>query len=103
MLTAIVPVFLCFSVVSYWEGFSTHAFENTTQNFFQSISLALNTGGVNPCTCCFTIRRDVSLLPVNPQPRFLCAATDVISLLVQVFDLPSVVIGQFLPIPAETQ
>lgn len=64
----IVPFSLCYSVVSYWEGFSTHAFENTTQNFFQSISLALDAGEVNPCTCCFTIRRDVSLLPVNLNP-----------------------------------
>ncbi|KIR26517.1 hypothetical protein I309_04677 [Cryptococcus deuterogattii LA55] len=76
--TYIYQLFDKSSVVSYWEGFSTHAFENTTQNFFQPISLALNAGGVNPCTCCFTIRRDV-------------------------FDLPSVVIGQFLLIPAETQ
>ncbi|TYJ53591.1 hypothetical protein B9479_005796 [Cryptococcus floricola] len=90
------------SVVSYWENFSVHAFENTTQNFFQPISLstspdaAFNSNpnynqnqeaggmgmgmgvgagaGLLGCTCCLTIRRDV-------------------------FDLPSVVIGQFLPVP----
>ncbi|WVQ76100.1 hypothetical protein IAR50_005740 [Cryptococcus sp. DSM 104548] len=73
------------SVVSYWENFSVHAFENTTQNFFQPISLStspdasssnpnnLNSSSNLGCTCCLTIRRDV-------------------------FDLPSVVIGQFLPV-----
>ncbi|KAK8847352.1 hypothetical protein IAR55_005209 [Kwoniella newhampshirensis] len=67
------------SVVSYWENFSVHAFENTTQNFFQPITLAVGTSGATlACTCCFTIRRDF-------------------------FDLPSVVIGQFLPIPSDIQ
>ncbi|WWD21442.1 hypothetical protein CI109_105927 [Kwoniella shandongensis] len=65
------------SVVSYWENFSVHAFENTTQNFFQPITLSVGAAGAQlSCTCCFTIRRDF-------------------------FDLPSVVIGQFLPIPAD--
>lgn len=68
-------------VITYWENFSVHAFENTTQNFFQPTKLSLaNRGGGEQghvaCSACFTIRRDV-------------------------FDLPSVVIGQFLPIPAE--
>ncbi|ORY31039.1 hypothetical protein BCR39DRAFT_564755 [Naematelia encephala] len=85
----VYQLFAKHSVVEYWENFSVHAFENTTQNFFMSLGL------VNPdsrqggyaggqgenglgmdikCSCCFTIRRDV-------------------------FDLPSVVIGQFLPVP----
>ncbi|ORX38878.1 hypothetical protein BD324DRAFT_295567 [Kockovaella imperatae] len=63
------------SVISYWENFSVHAFENTTQNFFQPTTLSVNGVSV-PCSCCFTIRRDV-------------------------FDLPSVVIGQFLRIPGD--
>ncbi|WVQ83385.1 hypothetical protein IAT38_005526 [Cryptococcus sp. DSM 104549] len=75
--TYIYELFAKSSVVTYWENFSVHAFENTTQNFFQPISLVGATG-LSQCTCCFTIRRDV-------------------------FDLPSVVIGQFLPIPIEAQ
>jgi hypothetical protein len=52
-----------------------HAFENTTQNFFMPSTVTVGDKQV-ACSCCFTIRRDV-------------------------FDLPSVVIGQFLPIPLE--
>lgn len=63
------------AVIDYWENFAEHAFENTTQNFFQATTLETAKGSV-PCAACFTIRRDV-------------------------FDLPSVVIGQFLPIPPE--
>jgi hypothetical protein len=50
------------SVISYWENFSVHAFENTTQNFFQTT--LLEKGGSDKetvqCSACFTIRRDVS-------------------------------------------
>ncbi|KAL1406276.1 Transcriptional regulator of nonfermentable carbon utilization [Vanrija albida] len=63
------------STIDYWENFAVHAFENTTQNFFQATTL-VNGAKSTPCAACYTIRRDV-------------------------FDLPSVVIGQFLPIPAE--
>jgi len=63
------------SVVEYWEAFSVHAFENTTQNYFLPMTLTVD-GKEARYSCCFTIRRDV-------------------------FDLPSVVIGQFLPIPPE--
>ena len=52
-----------FSVVTYWESFSVHAFENTTQNFFSPMTLLNgNNGGGEAvkCSCCFTIRRDVS-------------------------------------------
>jgi hypothetical protein len=62
-------------VIAYWENFSVHAFENTTQNFFMPSTVTVGDKQV-ACSCCFTIRRDV-------------------------FDLPSVVIGQFLPIPLE--
>jgi hypothetical protein len=61
--------------IDYWENYSVHAFENTTQNFFQATTLETAKGSI-PCAACFTIRRDV-------------------------FDLPSAIIGQFLPIPAE--
>ncbi|WVN89496.1 uncharacterized protein L203_104721 [Cryptococcus depauperatus CBS 7841] len=73
--TYIYELFAKPSVVSYWENFSVHAFENTTQNFFQPVLLDIECKGQGDleCTCCFTIRRDV-------------------------FDLPSVVIGQFLPV-----
>ncbi|KAK1921510.1 hypothetical protein DB88DRAFT_442679 [Papiliotrema laurentii] len=70
------------SVIAYWENFSNHAFENTTQNFFQPTMLKAGGGGDDKasntvqCSACYTIRRDV-------------------------FDLPSVIIGQFLPIPSD--
>lgn len=45
--------------ILYWENFSLHAFENTTQNFFQAVTLEV--GDISlACSCCFTIRRDVS-------------------------------------------
>ncbi|WVW78558.1 hypothetical protein I302_100514 [Kwoniella bestiolae CBS 10118] len=77
--TYIYELFSNPSVVAYWENFSVHAFENTTQNFFQPVGLAKSSPNgalLLDCTGCITIRRDV-------------------------FDLPSVIIGQFLPIPTE--
>lgn len=74
--TYIYQLFARTSVVPYWESFAVHAFENTSQNFFQQASLAVGGRSIS-CSCCFTIRRDV-------------------------FDLPSVIIGQFLPMPAES-
>ncbi|WWD07761.1 hypothetical protein V865_005865 [Kwoniella europaea PYCC6329] len=77
--TYIYELFSNPSVVAYWENFSVHAFENTTQNFFQPVGLTKSNpnGGITlDCTGCITIRRDV-------------------------FDLPSVIIGQFLPIPTD--
>ncbi|BEJ09822.1 hypothetical protein CcaverHIS641_0607370 [Cutaneotrichosporon cavernicola] len=73
--TCIYQLFNKAGTIEYWENFAEHAFENTTQNFFQATTLENDTKPV-PCAACFTIRRDV-------------------------FDLPSVIIGQFLPIPAE--
>jgi hypothetical protein len=58
-------------IIAYWENFSLHAFENTTQNFFQPTSLTVGEGMVD-CSCCYTIRRDVSLSWVSssfPLPR----------------------------------
>jgi hypothetical protein len=46
-------------VITYWENFSVHAFENTTQNFFQATTLQIGPKQT-ACSCCFTIRRDVS-------------------------------------------
>lgn len=51
---------LIIRIITYWENFSLHAFENTTQNFFQPTSLTIGEGMVD-CSCCYTIRRDVSL------------------------------------------
>ncbi|GMK57851.1 hypothetical protein CspeluHIS016_0406850 [Cutaneotrichosporon spelunceum] len=73
--TCIYQLFSKADTIEYWENFAEHAFENTTQNFFQATTLESGAKTV-PCAACFTIRRDV-------------------------FDLPSVIIGQFLPIPTE--
>ncbi|KAJ7287834.1 transcription activator of gluconeogenesis ERT1 [Mycena rebaudengoi] len=61
------------SVVEYWESFASHAFENTTQSIFSHCVLLKPSGAPVPATFCFSIRRDL-------------------------FDLPSVVIGQWLPL-----
>ncbi|KAJ7747312.1 hypothetical protein B0H16DRAFT_1555526 [Mycena metata] len=61
------------SVVEYWENFAAHAFENTTQSVFSHCVLLKPNGAPVPATFCFSIRRDL-------------------------FDLPSVVIGQWLPL-----
>ncbi|KAI5123038.1 hypothetical protein M0805_000474 [Coniferiporia weirii] len=61
------------SVIEYWEKFASHAFENTTQSVFSHCVLLKPSGEPLPCTFCFSIRRDI-------------------------FDLPSVVIGQWLPL-----
>ncbi|VDB89228.1 unnamed protein product [Peniophora sp. CBMAI 1063] len=61
------------SVVEYWENFATHAFENTTQSVYSHCVLLKPDGTPVPATFCFHIRRDI-------------------------FDLPSLVIGQWLPL-----
>ncbi|KAJ7902086.1 transcription activator of gluconeogenesis ERT1 [Mycena olivaceomarginata] len=61
------------SVVEYWENFASHAFENTTQSVYSHCVLLKPNGAPVPSTFCFSIRRDL-------------------------FDLPSVVIGQWLPL-----
>ncbi|KAF8638060.1 hypothetical protein AX16_010692 [Volvariella volvacea WC 439] len=61
------------SVVEYWENFATHAFENTTQSVYSHCVLLKPSGAPVPSTFCFSIRRDL-------------------------FDLPSMVIGQWLPL-----
>ncbi|KAJ7446259.1 hypothetical protein B0H11DRAFT_2249075 [Mycena galericulata] len=61
------------SVVEYWENFASHAFENTTQSVFAHCVLLKPSGAPVPSTFCFSIRRDL-------------------------FDLPSLVIGQWLPL-----
>ncbi|KAF8635239.1 hypothetical protein AX17_004012 [Amanita inopinata Kibby_2008] len=61
------------SVVEYWENFADHAFENTTQSVYSHCVLLKPNGAPVPSTFCFSIRRDL-------------------------FDLPSMVIGQWLPL-----
>ncbi|TFK44383.1 hypothetical protein BDQ12DRAFT_593976 [Crucibulum laeve] len=61
------------SVVEYWENFASHAFENTTQSVYSHCVLLKPSGAPVPATFCFSIRRDL-------------------------FDLPSIVIGQWLPL-----
>lgn len=61
------------SVVEYWESFASHAFENTTQSVYTHCVLLKPNGAPIPATFCFSIRRDI-------------------------FDLPSIVIGQWLPL-----
>ncbi|PPR05830.1 hypothetical protein CVT26_010110 [Gymnopilus dilepis] len=61
------------SVVEYWENFAAHAFENTTQSVYSHCVLLKPSGAPVPSTFCFSIRRDL-------------------------FDLPSMVIGQWLPL-----
>ncbi|KAH9935335.1 uncharacterized protein B0H18DRAFT_975403 [Fomitopsis serialis] len=61
------------SVVEYWENFANHAFENTTQSVYSHCVLLKSSGAPVPCTFCFSIKRDI-------------------------MDLPSLVIGQWLPL-----
>ncbi|TEB30358.1 hypothetical protein FA13DRAFT_1792357 [Coprinellus micaceus] len=61
------------SVVEYWENFASHAFENTTRSVYSHCVLLKPSGAPVPATFCFTIKRDL-------------------------FDLPSMVIGQWLPL-----
>ncbi|KAI9300905.1 hypothetical protein BJ944DRAFT_15470 [Cunninghamella echinulata] len=61
------------SAVDYWEAYSTHAFDINDSAVYSSCILVSPTKRVVPCTYCFTIKRDI-------------------------FDLPSVIIGNFLPI-----
>ncbi|KAI7873689.1 hypothetical protein K492DRAFT_154627 [Lichtheimia hyalospora FSU 10163] len=61
------------SAVDYWERFSLHAFDNTDESCMSSCILKTPTQKPVPCAFCFTIKRDI-------------------------FDLPSVIIGNFLPI-----
>jgi hypothetical protein len=76
LLSLTVPVMQLFenqSVVEYWESFASHAFENTTQSVYSHCVLLKPSGAPVPATFCFTIRKDL-------------------------FDIPSVVIGQWLPL-----
>ncbi|KAG6378309.1 hypothetical protein JVT61DRAFT_14030 [Boletus reticuloceps] len=58
------------SVVEYWENFASHAFENTTKAVYSHCVLLKPSGAPLPATFCFSIRRDI-------------------------FDLPSIVIGEY--------
>lgn len=61
------------STLDYWEKFAQHAFENTTQSVMTTCTLVKPDGKLVPCAWSFTIKRDI-------------------------FDLPSLVVGNFLPI-----
>ncbi|UZJ52546.1 hypothetical protein CBS101457_001866 [Exobasidium rhododendri] len=61
------------SILDYWEKFAVHAFENTAQSIMMHVTLKTSTGSTVKCAACFTIKRDV-------------------------FDLPSLIVGNFLPI-----
>ncbi|KAI8061786.1 hypothetical protein BC940DRAFT_309747 [Gongronella butleri] len=63
----------CASAVEYWENFSKHAFDNTDTSRYYSCILQSPQNKPIPCTFCFMIKRDI-------------------------FDLPSVIVGNFLPI-----
>ncbi|OBZ84745.1 Transcription activator of gluconeogenesis ERT1 [Choanephora cucurbitarum] len=61
------------SAVEYWEKYALHAFDNTDSAVYSTCILISPTKRIVPCTFCFTIKRDI-------------------------FDLPSVIVGNFLPI-----
>ncbi|EPQ29266.1 uncharacterized protein PFL1_03021 [Pseudozyma flocculosa PF-1] len=61
------------SMLDYWEKFALHAFENTTQSVMTTCTLMTPQGKPVPCAWSFTIKRDI-------------------------FDLPSLVVGNFLPV-----
>jgi hypothetical protein len=69
----VVQLFENQSVVEYWEKFASHAFENSSQSVYTHCVLLKPDGTPLPCAFCFSIRRDI-------------------------FALPSVVIGQWLPL-----
>ncbi|PHZ11958.1 uncharacterized protein RHIMIDRAFT_287737 [Rhizopus microsporus ATCC 52813] len=61
------------SAIEYWEKYALHAFENANSAVYSTCILLSPTKRLVPCTFCFTIKRDI-------------------------FDLPSIIIGNFLPI-----
>ncbi|CAO3623884.1 unnamed protein product [Cunninghamella echinulata] len=71
--TYIYELMDCGSAVEYWEHFSKHAFDNTDASCHYTCILRSPQNKSIPCTVCFMIKRDI-------------------------FDLPSVIIGNFLPI-----
>ncbi|CAO3645583.1 unnamed protein product [Cunninghamella blakesleeana] len=71
--TYIYELMDCGSAVEYWEQFSQHAFDNTEASCHYTCILRTPQKKSIACTFCFMIKRDI-------------------------FDLPSVIIGNFLPI-----
>lgn len=71
--TFIYELFENQSTVEYWEKFASHAFENSTRSVNLHCVLLKPNGAPVPCAFCFSIRRDL-------------------------FDLPSLIIGQWLPL-----
>ncbi|KAI8358481.1 hypothetical protein EDC96DRAFT_445666 [Choanephora cucurbitarum] len=62
------------SAVEYWEKYALHAFDNTDSAVYSTCILISPTKRIVPCTFCFTIKRDI-------------------------FDLPSVIVGNVSHIP----
>ncbi|ORZ24024.1 transcriptional regulatory [Absidia repens] len=71
--TYIYELMDCPSAVEYWEHFGRHAFDNTDTSRHYTCILQSPKKRPIPCTFCFMIKRDI-------------------------FDLPSVIVGNFLPI-----
>ncbi|CAO1613009.1 unnamed protein product [Parajaminaea phylloscopi] len=65
------------STLEYWEKFASHAFENTSQSIVANVVLKRPDGSSVPCAACFSIKRNV-------------------------FDLPSLIVGAFLPMLSST-
>ncbi|KDN49251.1 hypothetical protein K437DRAFT_255383 [Tilletiaria anomala UBC 951] len=60
------------STLEYWEKFALHAFENTSQSVMTTCNVISAEGKPIKCAACFSIKRDV-------------------------FDLPCLIVGNFLP------
>ena len=61
------------STLEYWEKFALHAFENTSQSVMTTCNVIAADGKTIQCAACFSIKRDV-------------------------FDLPCLIVGNFLPV-----
>ncbi|KAJ3328859.1 Transcriptional regulator of nonfermentable carbon utilization [Blyttiomyces sp. JEL0837] len=61
------------TAVEYWEKFATMSFDNSQQSWMVSAVLISPTSRPVPCSCCFTIKRDI-------------------------FDVPLAIVGNFLPL-----
>lgn len=81
------------SVVEYWENFATHAFENTTQSVYSHCILLKPSGAPVPATFCFSIRRDIFDLP-----SLVIGELSVFVKLVSASVLTLLLVGQWLPL-----
>lgn len=81
------------SVVEYWENFATHAFENTTQSVYSHCILLKPSGAPVPATFCFSIRRDIFDLP-----SLVIGELSIFVNLVSAVVLTLLLVGQWLPL-----